>query len=131
VCMADQAAAELAAIQAESAALRAELGMAEPEPTAEEGTPAMAVDPSKFTHRMGCVPAMGSIVRTPPPQHAAGPNSNLPCVRLAASMPAISQRTSWAREGEWGNVLCHEQPMSTHHFLTGVHAAGMAQLSRP
>ena len=60
------AAAELAAIQAESAALRAELGMAEPEPSAEEGTPAMAVDPSKFTHRMGCVPAMGSIVRTPP-----------------------------------------------------------------
>jgi hypothetical protein len=45
-------AAELAAIRAESEALRAELGMAEGEPVA---APAVAVDPSRFTHRMGCV----------------------------------------------------------------------------
>ena len=54
------AAAELAAIRAESEALRLELGMADAAQGAEPvvaapAAPVAAVDPSRFTHRMGCV----------------------------------------------------------------------------
>ena len=128
--MADRA-AELAAIRAESAALRAELGMAEPEPTAEEGTPAMVVDPSKFTHRMGCVPSM---VSTDCADRSAPLALTLICP--VYMWQHLCRQFHKGRVGR-GRVsgatcrLCDAQPLSTYHFLTGVHATGMAQLSRP
>eukprot|EP01043_Picozoa_sp_COSAG02_P028154 COSAG02_NODE_1694_length_11277_cov_36.084855_2_plen_165_part_00 len=99
-------AAELAAIRAESEALRAELGMAEGEPVA---APAVVVDPSRFTHRMGCVyrvDAFGLTVRACFRGHDMGKGALTACfnsrrVHVAGSTPATSKQKSWGRVGEW------------------------------
>ena len=96
-------AAELAAIQAENDRLRAELGLAPGGTVAPEPAPAaaiLAVDPSRFTHRMGCV--CHSTRR--------GHTHSFHCSALAflaASMRATSRRRSWGKGGEWLPVPLH------------------------